>query len=223
MRSLEISKAVAAALSADGVELICAPTTASSKRRDRASAGSCRPLASTNHENYSCGRPLNRLGTCFRDDGYSNGCGGPSIPYRRGPDCSRPGPNLERLIQCPRCSRCFRIGFSTDPSDTARRVSLRRSPQGQACNRLEHLATYLSPRIFVVVTRPITEQDTGIAGQGPTFRHPATERPFALPPGNGTVSHAAAAPTVRLFATDRPHVLERSNNRIQRQDHRWCL
>jgi hypothetical protein len=46
-------------------------------------------------------RSLNRLGTCFRDHGYSNGCGGPldSLPsWLLGPDCSRPGPNLERSI-----------------------------------------------------------------------------------------------------------------------------
>jgi hypothetical protein len=39
MRSLEILKAVAAALSADGDGLTCGLTTASSKRRDKASAG----------------------------------------------------------------------------------------------------------------------------------------------------------------------------------------
>jgi len=39
MRSLEILKPVAAALSADGDELTFDPTTASSKRRDKASAG----------------------------------------------------------------------------------------------------------------------------------------------------------------------------------------
>jgi hypothetical protein len=39
MRFLEILKAAAAALSADGDELTCDRTTASRKRRDKASAG----------------------------------------------------------------------------------------------------------------------------------------------------------------------------------------
>ena len=62
-----------------------------------------------------------------------------------------------------------------------------------------------SKPIFVVATRPITEQDTGIAGQGSALQAPAAERPVALPPANGSVSRAAAAPAVRLFATDRLH------------------